>query len=129
MNERNAEIAIDFDRQMQTNLSRVFNERDPHRRIAAIAKLYAEDATLLEPGSAVRGHAAINAAVTALLKSLPPDFAFTADGPALGHHDLGRLRWRAGPPGGPAAVNGMDIARFQAGLIKTLHVFIEPAAA
>ena len=121
--------SIDYDRLMRANLASVFNEREISKRTRAIAELYAEGAVLYEPPDmAAEGHAAISEAVTGLLASLPPDFAFTATGPALGHHGLGRLRWQAGPPNGPAAVNGMDVAHFQDGRIRSLHVYIEPAA-
>jgi hypothetical protein len=121
--------SIDYDRLMQANLASVFNERDAGKRIGAIGELYAEGAVLHEPSDmAAEGHAAISEAVTRLLASLPPDFAFTATGPALGHHGLGRLRWQAGPPNGPVAVNGMDVALFQDGRIHSLYVFIEPTA-
>lgn len=120
--------AIDFDHMMRANLASVFNERDAGKRIKAVIELYAEDAILYEPpDTAAEGHAAISEAVTRLLSSLPPSFVFASIGPALGHHDLGRLRWQAGPPGGPIAIDGMDIARFQNGRISSLHVFIEPA--
>jgi SnoaL-like domain len=119
--------AIDYDRLMRANLAKIFNQRDAGKRIEAIGELYAEDAVLFEPPDmAAQGPGAICEAVTRLLDSLPPDFAFTATGPALGHHGIGRLRWQAGPPDGPVAVNGMDIARIQDGRIHSLHVFIEP---
>jgi hypothetical protein len=121
--------SVDYDRLMQANLASVFNERDAGKRIRAIGELYAEGAVLYEPpDTAAKGHAAISEAVTRLLASLPPDFAFAAAGPALGHYGIGRLRWQAGPPNGPVAVNGMDVAHFQDGRIHSLHVFIEPAA-
>ena len=123
------EASVDYDRLMRANLANVFNERDAGRRIRAIAELYAEGAALYEPpDTAAEGHAAISEAVTRLLASMPPEFAFTANGPALGHHGIGRLRWQAGPPNGPVAVNGMDVAHFQDGRIHSLHVFIEPPA-
>ena len=118
--------SLDYDKLMQANLARVFNERDPVKRLAAIGELYAQDAVLYEPETSVTGHASISDTVAALLTSLPPDFAFTAIGPALGHHNIGRLRWQAGPPSGPVAVTGMDIVHFQNGLIHSLYVFIEP---
>lgn len=118
---------IDYDRLMRANLADVFNQRDAAKRITAIGELYADNAVLYEPpDAAAQGHAAISAAVTHLLASLPPDFTFKAAGPAHGHHGVGRLRWQAGPPDGPADVNGMDIARFEGGRIISLHVFIEP---
>jgi hypothetical protein len=122
--------SIDYDGLMQANLKRVFGERDASRRMQAIAELYADDAILYEPpDAAAKGHAAINQAVQALLSSLPPNFVFTALGPAVGHHGLGRLRWQSGPPDGPAAVTGMDVARIEGGRIQTLHVFLDPTGA
>lgn len=95
----------------------------------AMADLYAPGAVLYEPpDTAAEGHAAISEAVTRLLDALPQDFVFTATGPALGHHGIGRLRWQARPPNGPVAVNGMDIARFEAGRIHSLHIFIGSTA-
>jgi hypothetical protein len=127
--QRKSEAPIDYDGLMQANLVRVFGERDTERRIAAIRELYAEDAVLYEPDTSVTGHAAINEAVTALLSNLPPSFIFTAIGPAVGHHSVGRLRWQSGPPNRPVAVTGTDVAQFEGGLIKTLHVFIDPIGA
>jgi hypothetical protein len=95
---------LDYDGLMQANLARVFGERDASRRLKAMGQLYAPDATLYEPDAEAKGHAAISQAVTGLLSSLPPNFAFTAIGPAVGHHGVGRLRWQAGPPNGPVAV-------------------------
>jgi len=96
------------------------------KRLLAIQELYAEDAVLNDPQASVRGSAAISEAVSTLLSSLPPDFAFTATSPAIGHHGLGRLQWRGGPPDGPAVVTGTDIAQIEAGRIQWLHVFIDP---
>ena len=121
---------IDYDGLMQANLARVFGERDASRRMKAIAELYAADATLYEPPDAsATGHAAINQAVQALLAHMPPNFVFTALGPAVGHHGMGRLRWQSGPPDGPAAVTGTDVAQIERGRIQTLHVFLDPARA
>jgi hypothetical protein len=116
----------DYDGLMQANLTRVFGEPDAAKRLKAIRELYAEDAVLNEPEASAKGHAAINAAVTSLLTSLPAGFVFRSIGPALGHHNLGRLKWRSGPVDGPAAVTGMDIAHFEGNRIRSLFVFIEP---
>jgi predicted SnoaL-like aldol condensation-catalyzing enzyme len=117
---------IDYDAMMQANLTRVFGEPDVERRLAAIRELYADDAVLNEPHASVRGHLAICDAVTALLAGLPPEFAFTASGPAIGHHGIGRLRWRSGRRDHPAAVTGMDVAHFRNGRIHSLTVFLDP---
>ena len=88
-----------------------------------------DDATLFEPHASATGHDAINQAVGTLLASLPPDFVFTAIGGAVGHHGVARLRWQSGPPNGPAAVSGTDVAQFEGGRIQTLHVFLDPPGA
>jgi hypothetical protein len=116
---------IDYDALMQANLTRVFGERDPARRLSAIRSLYAESAILHEPQASVQGHEAISQAVTELLDHLPPEFSFTAIRPALGHNGVGRLQWKAGPPGGPVAVTGTDFAHVENGVITSLHVFVD----
>jgi hypothetical protein len=107
----------------------VFSERDALGRMRAIAELYADNAILYEPDGSATGHAAISHAVEALLSSLPPNFAFNAIGPAVGHHGMGWLRWRSGPPNGPTVVTGTDVARIEGNRIQTLHVFIDPTTA
>ncbi len=119
--------STDYDRIMRSNLASVFNERDAERRLAAIHELYAQDAVLYDPHAVVTGHTAISDTVAALLASLPPDFVFEPTGPAVGHHDAARLRWKSGPPGGPVAVTGTDFAAFSSGKIATLYVFLDPA--
>ncbi len=116
----------DLDLLMQAHLARVFGERDASRRLEALRELYDNDATLFEPQAAVTGLDAISEAVDALQASMPANFTFTAAGPAVGHHGLARLDWRAGPPDGPAAVTGTDVAHLEGGRIKALHVFLDP---
>jgi hypothetical protein len=115
-----------YDDLMQRNLAQVFGERDPERRMEAIRALYFDDAVLYEPDAAVTGHAAISNAVTELLASLPPNFAFQAIGSAIGHHGVAKLHWQVGPPDGPIAVTGTDVVHIEGDLIRTLHVFLDP---
>jgi hypothetical protein len=121
--------ALDYDSLMMANLTRVFSERDAARRLKAIAELYADDAALYEPDAEAKGHAAISQAVDGLWSHMPPNFVFAALGPAVGHHGIGRLRWQAGPPNGPVAVTGMDVAHFKGDRIHSLYVFLDPPAA
>jgi SnoaL-like protein len=116
----------DFDALMRANVARVFSERDVGRRRAAIEELYAPDAKLYEPDSVFTGREAIDGAVAALIARLPPEVAFAPVGIAVGHHGLGRLVWRAAPPGGAAVVTGTDVVQVEAGRIKSLHVLIDP---
>lgn len=119
---------IDYDGLMQANLRRVFGEDNATQRLKAIRELYTEDAVLNEPHDSAQGQAAINGAVTALLGSLPPGFVFRSIGPAIGHHQVGRLKWQAGRPGGAPVVTGMDVAHFEGKRIRSLFVFLEPPA-
>jgi len=120
--------AIDLDALMQANIVRVFNERNSDRRRAALGELYAEDATLYDPETVATGREAISGAVDTLHLSLPQDFVFTATGHAVGHNGAARLFWRVGPPNGPVAVTGTDVAHIEDGRIKLLYVFVDPVA-
>lgn len=114
-----------YEQLLNANLVRVFGERNPDRRRAAIAEIYARDAVLYEPDAMATGHDAINEAVEALLASLPVGFAFTANGPAVGHHGIARLRWSSGPVNGPVAVTGTDVAHIADGRIQRLYVLLD----
>lgn len=118
--------ARDLDALMQANIVRVFNERNSSLRLAALGELYAEDATLYDPETVATGWDGISTAVDNLLLSLPPDFVFSANGQAVGHNGVGRLFWRAGPPNGPVAVTGTDVAHIENGRITLLYVFVDP---
>ena len=120
--------AGDFDALMQANIVRVFNERDPDRRRVALDELYTDNATLCDPETVATGPQAISDAVGSLHRMLPSGFVFTAVGHAVGHNGAARLFWQAGPPGGPAAVTGTDVAHFENGRIKLLYVFVDPGA-
>lgn len=128
MNNSKSEV-VDYNHLMQANLTRVFNEHDAGRRMVAIRELYAEEAVLYEPEAVAKGRSAISEAVTTLLAHMPANFVFSAAGPAVGHHNVGRLRWRSGPADGPVAVSGMDVAYFEKGRIHSIYVFLEPASA
>ena len=117
---------VDYDRLMKANLLKVFGERNEERRHQAISELYSEDAVLHEPHASARGYSAISDAVGRLLSSLPDDFTFTTEGPAIGHNNVGRLKWRGGPKSGSPAVTGLDVAQFAGDRISSLYVFLEP---
>ena len=106
------------------NLSEVFGERDSKRRMAAIDRLYSEDATFFEAERKVWGREAIDQAVAALQATFPAEFEFAAAAEPARNHDLGRLYWRLGPAGAPAVATGLDIARFKDGRIHALYVFL-----
>ncbi len=110
---------------MEQNLQKVWNEVNAEQRLSAIEEIYEEDAILSHVGHQVKGHQAINDAVTATLKSLPATFIFTRITPVVINNDLGRLVWGAGPAGQPPIAKGMDVARFSDGKITALYVFLD----
>jgi hypothetical protein len=117
---------IDTDALMQANIVRVFNERNPDRRLAALGEHYTEGATLCDPETVATGREAISDAIEGLHRMLPPDFVFSTTGHAVGHNGAARLFWRAGPPDGAAAITGTDVAHIENGRIKLLYVFVDP---
>ncbi|HEX6108432.1 MAG TPA: nuclear transport factor 2 family protein [Ktedonobacteraceae bacterium] len=108
---------------MHANLFEVFNERDPQRRIAAIAKTYTADVVFSDPDEIVTGREALNTKAQHLLDKAP-GFVFTAAGPIYENHDLGYLAWHFGPVGQTPVVSGMDIALVQEGRIATLYTLL-----
>ena len=119
--------AIDYDSLLRANARRVFSEPDPDRRLTALKELWAENGVLAENEQVVTGWEAVSGSVGALLKMLPPGATFEADGPAAGHHGLGRLRWHAVDSSGkPLGVTGTDIAFVEDGRIAKLYVILDP---
>ena len=114
---------------MERNVSEVFGERDPGRRQHAVSELYADDCAMYAADGESVGQEAVSDQVGRILEASPPDFAFSLVGHAEVIHDVGRLRWRSGPAGGPPVLNGMDVAVFADGKIKALYTFIETPAA
>ena len=111
---------------MTRSLLDVFNERDPARRAAAIAAVYAPDVTFYEPEHAIQGPVALGARVQQLLDGAP-GWAFRPAGEVDVNHDLGRLTWHFGPDGARPVVTGTDIALVHDGRIRSLYVFIHGA--
>ncbi|VVP17815.1 hypothetical protein PS865_03706 [Pseudomonas fluorescens] len=122
---RNTDEVENYDALLRANLQRVFNQRDAQRRLAAVQELFADAPTMYEPAGIVTGQAAISAVAGALLDQFGPDFAFVAEGTAVGHHGLGYLRWHAGPGDGPFIVSGVDVAEISEGKIVRLWVLLD----
>jgi len=124
---RNINEVENYDALLRANLQRVFNERDAQKRIAAVHELFAGTPTMYEPTGIVTGRAAISEVAGALLDQFGADFAFVPEGPAVGHHGLGYLRWHAGLSAGSTVVSGVDVAEISEGKIVRLWVLLDPA--
>jgi hypothetical protein len=115
----------DYDVLLRANLHRVFNERNPVLRDAAIADLHVADPIMYEPDAIVEGRQAISDTAGKLLYSFGADFTFVPEGKGLGHHGMATLRWQAGTPGNPAMVWGADAAEIIDGRIARLWVLLD----
>lgn len=102
---------------------KIFGERDPSIRLAAIRELYAEDVVFTDPEGSVVGHAAIDEKVAQLLQNSPAGFVFVEDGPLYLSGDGGALAWAFGPPGAPV-VRGLDVMTVRDGRIASLVTLI-----
>ena len=111
---------------MNANLLEVFNERDPERRAAAIARTYAPDVVFADPEGSVTGHAAINEKAQALLDGAP-GFVFRPSSPVYFGPDLACLTWEFGPEGQEPVVKGVDIGSIADGvLVKVSTLVVQP---
>ncbi|MFD9668708.1 nuclear transport factor 2 family protein [Rhodococcus sp. NPDC059968] len=107
---------------MQVNLLEVFNEPDPARRAAVIAKNYAEEVVWHEPDRIVRGRKGFERRADEL-RAENPDWVFRPVGVASGLDDIGHLGFQYGPADQPV-VTGMDIARIKDGVIIELYTIV-----
>jgi hypothetical protein len=107
------------------NLFAVFNERDPERRMKAIAANYTEDVIWTDPERTFHGAEALNERAQELL-DIRPEFVFTAAGPVHVLRDLGHLAFNHGPPQQPPAFSGYDVALVRYGRIAVLYTLVNP---
>jgi hypothetical protein len=110
---------------MLINLFVVFNERDPERRLEAIAANYTEDVIWTDPDKTFYGRDALNERAQELLDELP-DFVFTAAGPVHVLRDLGHLAFIHGVPEQSPAITGYDVALVRDGRIAVLYTLVNP---
>jgi hypothetical protein len=109
---------------MRRNLMDVFNERDPDRRTAAIAELYAEDVVWQEPDRVIRGRKELASRAVELQAEMPPDWVFRPAGPVSVSGDVGHLAFILGPPDQVPVITGRDFARCRDGAIVELSTFV-----
>jgi hypothetical protein len=110
---------------MTRSLLEVFNQRDPQPRASAIDEVYSPDIVFYEQDDIISGAEALQARVQQLLDDAP-GFVFEPVGQPAINHDMGRQRWKFGPPDGPPVIFGTDIARIADDRIHELYVFLEP---
>ncbi|BDI22668.1 nuclear transport factor 2 family protein [Herbiconiux sp. L3-i23] len=108
---------------LESNLLRVFGNRDEASRRAEIDRVYTTDVAFTDPDETVVGADALEAKAAALLSSAPADFVFAPDGPAYLAGDTAALAWTFGPAGAPA-VRGVDVITVTDGRISALQTLL-----
>jgi len=105
------------------NLFAVFNERDPERRLKAIAANYTEDVIWSDPERTTHGREEMNERAQ-WLRDRTPDFVYTVAGPVQVTRDLGHLAFNLGVPEQSPAISGYDVAQVRDGQIAVLYTLL-----
>jgi SnoaL-like domain len=114
-----------FSTLMHASLIEIFGQRDGTRRREAMRRTYAENVAFTDPEGTVHGYDAVDQRVRKILDDAPSAFVFTPDGPVyVGSGAAAALPWTFGPPDGPPAVRGIDIAAIANGRIASLQTLI-----
>ena len=108
---------------LHSNLHKVFSERDPERRWAAIERTYTEDVTFIDPEGEFVGWRALSDQAQKLLDGPLAGFMFEEDGPPYVGTDTAALAWRVGPPGEPVA-RGVDIVTIRDGRLSSVNTLM-----
>jgi hypothetical protein len=102
-----------------------WNERDPALRRAAIDRLWAEDASYVDPLVSVTGRDGIDATIASAQEQFP-NLVFRLAGGVDAHHNLARFTWELAPEGGAALVVGFDVAVVASdGRLSAVHGFLD----
>jgi hypothetical protein len=86
-----------------------WNETDPARRRALIARVWTEDATYADPMMEGNGHAGIDAMIGGVQAHFP-GLRFRLFGAVETHHAHVRFAWELAPEAGEAVAKGTDFA-------------------
>ncbi|MBX6743953.1 MAG: nuclear transport factor 2 family protein [Acetobacteraceae bacterium] len=102
-----------------------WNESDPARRRALVARTFTEGATYLDPMMQGEGHAGIEAMIAAVQDRFP-GLRFRLAGKVDSHHDRLRFSWELAPPKGAALARGTDFGVVAAdGRLQSVTGFLD----
>jgi hypothetical protein len=106
-----------------------YADPDRARRSAAVQRLWSEDAQLIDPPLAARGHAQIVDQAEQLLAHFPNHRFRRSSGIDL-HHGAARYGWQLLAPDGRVVLEGLDVAQFDAqGRLERITGFFGPLPA
>ena len=115
----------DVDRIVDSYIA-AWNERDPERRRAAVARTFTEDAAYLDPLMSGEGVDGIAAMIGAAQEQFPGHRFTLAAGPDA-HHDRVRFGWTLSANGDEPVARGVDFAlRAEDGRLRSVTGFLEP---
>src|SRR5947199_6692217 len=102
-----------------------WNEDDAAKRSVRVRELWAEDGDYVDPQASVRGHAEIDALLTAARAQFA-GFEFRLTGDVDGHHDRLRFTWELFPPNASESiVEGFDVVTLaEDGRISSVSGFL-----
>ncbi|WP_067823721.1 nuclear transport factor 2 family protein [Actinomadura kijaniata] len=86
-----------------------WNLTDAQARRAALAEVFAEDATYTDPLVSVRGRDGLDATIAAVQGQFG-GLVFSLAGTVDAHHDIARFTWHLGPEGAEPVAIGFDVA-------------------
>lgn len=106
-----------------------WNITDPAARKSAVARLYTEQATYIDPLMSVAGHDGIDGGIAAAQAKFP-GWVFKQVGAVDSHHNQLRLTWQLGPANAEAPIVGFDVIVVENGRITAVYGFLDkvPAA-
>lgn len=105
-----------------------WNERDASARRARVARLFALDASYVDPMIAGAGHDGIDALIAAAQQHFP-GHRFALSGEPDAHHDVLRFGWTLHAPDGIEVVRGMDVVTVGTdGRLASVTGFLDRAA-
>jgi len=84
-----------------------WNETDPGRRRAGIARAWAEKGSFRDPVMASDGHAGVDAMLAGVQAKFP-GFVLRRTSKVDAHNGAARFTWSLGPAAGPSVVEGVD---------------------
>ena len=113
------------DNLLRKNL-KAFGERNAQKRRTAISTIWESDGVFIDPDGLHIGPEAIDNAIEHLLLKFA-NFVFSELGVPDSHNGIGRLAWGFGPADKKPAVTGLDVIVSEAGKIKALYTFLDPA--
>jgi hypothetical protein len=102
-----------------------WNETDPARRSAAIARAWADKGSYRDPLMASDGHAGIDAMLAGVQAKFP-GFVLKRTSKVDSHNGAVRFAWSLGPASGPSVVEGVDFGTLTPdGRLATIVGFID----